>query len=142
MATSKYESGKVVSNCTKIWLCLFQKSQGIFYHLAKKISKAFARSSKQPGYKRIFKKLLSQLVYGQIWLNLLVDDTPMWQHHKIEKTRNTGDCTSLQDKTHLRKEDTPSIAYLLICISILISDLICFTCLTTTAYSSIQETLG
>jgi hypothetical protein len=34
MATSKYESRKVVSNCTKIWLCLSKKIREFFYHLA------------------------------------------------------------------------------------------------------------
>jgi hypothetical protein len=33
MATSKYESREVVSNCTKIWLRLSKKIREIFYHL-------------------------------------------------------------------------------------------------------------
>ncbi len=44
-------------------------------------------SSKQPKYKMIlFEKLLSYLVYSQIWLNILLDDCQVAQspHHKIE----------------------------------------------------------
>ncbi len=47
-------------------------------------------SSKLPGYKKIFWNN-SYLVCSQMWLNLLVVWSQMWQlHHRIERNKNTA----------------------------------------------------